>query len=87
VRWPCPRPSLTSVGRGGRDKAAEQAKRDFIKGKTNKVRLGAPLRQALGYSPTLATASGAGTHGGSKRQRRRRNRAQAKAKLRRGEWD
>jgi len=73
------------MGRGGQD--LDQSKRDFIKGKTDKVRIEIPGKRALGYSPVQATASGAGTHGGGKRRRNRRDRAQAKARLRRGDWD
>src|SRR5690554_5730830 len=40
-----------------------------------------PYVPALGFSTVQATASGAGTHGGSKRARNRRSRAQAKRRL------
>ena len=49
------------------------------------VQLKPAHEQGLGFSPVLATASGAGTHGGGKRRRNRRDRREGKAELRRGE--
>ena len=63
-----------------RDSGEEQAKRDFIKGRTNSVSI-KPKKGGLGFSPVQETASGAGTHGGSKKQRNKKDRSQAKREL------
>lgn len=73
------------MGRG--DNKIDQAAKDFIAGRTNSARIAPSRKQALGYSPTQATASGAGTHGGGKRRRNRKDRQSSRKRIRGGDWD
>jgi hypothetical protein len=63
------------------------AEREFISGKQDKLELELPLKTRLGFSPAQATASGAGTHGGSRRQQLRRARQAQRRQLRGGDWE
>jgi hypothetical protein len=71
------------MGRGGNNDLKQQQEiNDFIKGKSKHLSFTPKANRKLGFSPAQATASGAGTHGGSSKQKNKRDRQKSKKDLR-----
>jgi hypothetical protein len=66
-------------------KKRSQEEIDFIKGRTNKLRLNVK-KKSLGFSPTEKTASGSGFHGKNKQAKSKAERRVAKKELKNKDW-
>jgi hypothetical protein len=66
-------------------KKRSQEEIDFIKGRSNKLRLKTEPK-SLGFSPTEKTASGSGFHGKNKKAKAKSERQTTKKDLRNSDW-